>query len=299
MVFQSTDVGPFWMTRQQREANRFDQETGETKVRKRLKAELKAELISRSINCGKKNLQELQNICNGFGIPTSEEIAVVKQGWEGKPKGLLQILWERGLVDANKLDTYTMKGKTDELGNIINNTSLIYLMANCTDFANEETLLQHKGREMGVLVDRTPKCHPELAGEGIEYTWGCSKGYYRRLPIQRKRGLQNFKSSVQLSMSADVLSKSRVRKFARRARRYICAYFALAKGVVGGVEHNDGAIQEGEPLQLQEIERVVKLFKTHRCALYFDGGFIEETFCEQTETNTSACQIVTTYIVMN
>jgi len=59
----------------------------------------------------------------------------------------------------------------------------------------------------------------------------------------------------------------------------------LAKGVVGGVEHNDGAIQEGEPLQLQEIERVVKLFKTHRCALDFDGGFIKETFCEQTESN--------------
>ena len=48
-------------------------------------------------------------------------------------------------------------------------------MAGCLDFEEEETLLQPSGREMGVLVDWTPKCHCELAGEGIEYSWGCAK----------------------------------------------------------------------------------------------------------------------------
>jgi hypothetical protein len=27
-------------------------------------------------------------------------------------------------------------------------------------------------------VERTPKWHPEIAGEGIEYDWGCGKGVY-------------------------------------------------------------------------------------------------------------------------
>jgi len=39
---------------------------------------------------------------------------------------------------------------------------------------------------MGVLVDRTPKYHCELAGEGIAYTWGCSKNYYRSMNLQDK-----------------------------------------------------------------------------------------------------------------
>jgi hypothetical protein len=42
-------------------------------------------------------------------------------------------------------------------------------MASCLDFEEEEkTLLQSTGREMGVLVDLTPKYHCELAGEGIQ-----------------------------------------------------------------------------------------------------------------------------------
>ena len=50
-------------------------------------------------------------------------------------------------------------------------------MTNCLDFEEEETLLQSMGRGMGVLVDRTPKCHCEMAGEGIEYSCGCQKQF--------------------------------------------------------------------------------------------------------------------------
>jgi hypothetical protein len=48
-------------------------------------------------------------------------------------------------------------------------------MGNCKDFEEEESLLQANGRKMGVLVDRLPKCHCQLAGEGIEFTWRCLK----------------------------------------------------------------------------------------------------------------------------
>ena len=38
-------------------------------------------------------------------------------------------------------------------------------------FVNEITLLQFHAQKLGVKVDCTPKCHPELAGEGIGYSW--------------------------------------------------------------------------------------------------------------------------------
>jgi hypothetical protein len=53
-------------------------------------------------------------------------------------------------------------------------------MASCLDFAEEMTALQHVGSELGVSVIITPKFHAELAGEGIEYSWGVTKGVYRR-----------------------------------------------------------------------------------------------------------------------
>ncbi len=35
--------------------------------------------------------------------------------------------------------------------------------------------MQSIGREMEVLVDRTPKCHCELAGKEIRYSRACAK----------------------------------------------------------------------------------------------------------------------------
>jgi hypothetical protein len=56
-------------------------------------------------------------------------------------------------------------------GKVSKTYALKLLMANCLDSEEEEELLQSTGREMGVLVDRTPKCHCErLAGDGIEFS---------------------------------------------------------------------------------------------------------------------------------
>jgi hypothetical protein len=56
-------------------------------------------------------------------------------------------------------------------------------MGNCKDFEEEELLLQLMGRKMGFLVDHTAKSHFKLAGDGIEYSWGFVKNFYRRLPL--------------------------------------------------------------------------------------------------------------------
>jgi hypothetical protein len=52
--------------------------------------------------------------------------------------------------------------------------SLEYLLGNCKDFINKESMLQYYGRIMGVIIDCTSKCHCKLAGEGIEYSWAAS-----------------------------------------------------------------------------------------------------------------------------
>ena len=74
----------------------------------------------------------------------------------------------KGFIDVNNLSAYTIDGKKDEYGVIQKETSLKHLMSNCTDFEEEESLLQSMGRQMGVMIDRTPKCHCEMAGERVE-----------------------------------------------------------------------------------------------------------------------------------
>jgi hypothetical protein len=56
------------------------------------------------------------------------------------------------------------------------------------------------------MVDRTPKCHCEMAGEVIEYSCGCAKNAYRAKPIGEKRGKDTYRNTVGLCLSRDVIS---------------------------------------------------------------------------------------------
>ncbi len=47
-------------------------------------------------------------------------------------------------------------------------------------------MLQSIAQTLGVHVDRTPKCHCELVGEGIKYAWACSKNKYQSLLLEKK-----------------------------------------------------------------------------------------------------------------
>ena len=61
------------------------------------------------------------------------------------------------------------------------------------------------------MLDRSPKCHPEAAGEGIEYGWALSKLKYRRAPITLKRTKGSFRELVYRCIDkTDVLSIKRM-----------------------------------------------------------------------------------------
>jgi hypothetical protein len=71
--------------------------------------------FSAEIIYAKGRKDELQILCKQKSIPIEEELDEVVEGWEGKPKGMLQILWERGFIDpAKKKEDYTLDGKKDK-----------------------------------------------------------------------------------------------------------------------------------------------------------------------------------------
>ena len=54
------------------------------------------------------------------------------------------------------------------------------ILSECEDFVKEKESLQEIVESLGHILILSPKCHPELAGCGIEYSWGKSKQYFRR-----------------------------------------------------------------------------------------------------------------------
>ena len=287
MVFTDGDDGPFWLSPELRLKKKHDKDTGETKEGDKTKAELAKDLEAAGVSLqrGKHHTKlELQGFAEKNRIPLRISRPVVKDGWLGKPKGLLQVLWERGLIDATKRSAYTLDGrKNRDTGEVNSSMSLRRIMSECHDFVNEETALQVLGRKLGLIVDRTPKFHAELAGEGIEYSWACSKAVFRRLPVAARKGRDNFKLQVRnCTDPTTTLDRKRACLFSARARAYICTYYWLAKKqqeqqqqtVVDAEEDNNCTSSYHQQLLFSEIQRLMKEFKTHRCALDFDKGFI-------------------------
>ena len=89
-----------------------------------------------------------------------------------------------------------MKGMKNVEGQVIPGTLLIGTLRSCTDFKDEITRMQIVAEKLGIIIMTTPKCHPEIAGEGVEYSLAFAKGFYRRFNINDKKTYQSFKASV-------------------------------------------------------------------------------------------------------
>jgi hypothetical protein len=135
--------------------------------------------------------------------------------------------------------------------------SLYKVLANCWDFATERTAFQDYMFSRGQLAEMSPKCHPELAGVGIEYAWGKSKMHFRRHTDHVARHLH---SNIEKSMSLEVLPLLRIRRFARKARSYREAY----SGSLVAMSRTD-------------IEKQVSSRKRHRSSMDIDWKFIKDT----------------------
>jgi hypothetical protein len=139
MVFSPTDAGPLWMLPEEHEAKWKETILSATKVQNFKKKEPLEKLKERNITY-KGNMEGLKRVAVNNGIPVSEEIQIqkVEEGWEGKPKGVFQVLWDRGFINSEditkSLKDYKIKGRKDQYGIINVQFSLTHQMCSCTDF---------------------------------------------------------------------------------------------------------------------------------------------------------------------
>ena len=104
LSFVMGDKGPFYLSSEERESLKFDSFTGQTKVLNKTKKMLVEEIKATGYQIkGHLSKDELERITKDKQIGITYVFRVKKEGWMGKPKGLLQILWERGFVDVKKL----------------------------------------------------------------------------------------------------------------------------------------------------------------------------------------------------
>ena len=289
LSFQDSDPGPFWLSDQDKIDTKFDTEEGPIFKKEISKSELLIELRKIGVDTTKKRFlkPELITICIEKGIAISKELRKIKEGWCKKPKGMLQVLYERGFIDPTKVInprsmSYTKKGRksqTDTDGNLSEigkETSLHHLLSKCTDFLNEKSDLEHLCSDLStdtntITITFTPKFHCEIAGEGIEYAWGLAKKYYRRIPYREKRSFTQFVVSVKLSLSKVSLDMSR--RFSQKARSYMLGYHHQRK-------EKDSEVRVKVESSYDYNEKIHKLYKSHRDISTTDFVFISEVIKE-------------------
>ena len=124
-------------------------------------------------------------------------------------------------------------------------------------------MLQYHAGKMGVIIDRTLKCHPEIAGEGVGYAWALAKLKYRRAPIGRKRNKAKFRSLVkECTNPLANLNVFRIRSCSKKARSYMKLYKAVQSvGMDEDITLNKHAILESS---MKVYLKLKKIAKTHR-----------------------------------
>ena len=200
-------------------------------------------------------------------------------------------------------------------GQKIPGTSLKSIIKNLPDFKEEITLLQHRANQLNVRLECSPKYHPEIAGEGIEYCWGVSKNTYRSYPLVEKKERKKFRQSVTKSLCNEtVITKERARLFSRRQRRYMLAYLGLERAKestqtqVSDNENNNNHDDQSTALHLpcgvhlpamscQLIERLMRVFKhphkCHRNILDQESKFLESVVSIMKDTSSKLTHSLT------
>jgi hypothetical protein len=292
MVFQESEMGPFNMPSKERERRKHDMVMDGKEIKKRTKMEILKDIRNVTGNAMRdfKTVDEVHCLASQHNIPTTIAVDKTVEGWVGKPKGLLQILWERGFIDENNLSKYCMNGAKEwfeddkkkklkpEHEADFKKYSLVHLMSNCSDFKNELSAMEQlavdlsSGQAFTVIILSTPKYHCELAGEGIEYDWGLSKKIYRRVPFADKKGKPAFKETLVKCLKQ--VNVGHRRKFSAKARRYMLTYQLFDSA---GADADFAAAG----LSYKEIEKHVnKIMKTHRSTLDQEHGYISRIWRE-------------------
>jgi hypothetical protein len=199
------------------------------------------------------------------------------QPHEGAEKGLCQHLWERGLHfhhaenNSCKLKSCLDKGKGYPMMEKVEKGdkhfrpyefSMQYVLGQCHDFANETSALEEKFRDLGMMLLMSPKGHPELAGKGIEFSWGASKKSFRKINNCVGKDLHS-----NILKSFTVIDLAQSMRNSRRTRRYRDACDARSKTYQARDCH-------------LSVEKYVPSHKCHRNILDQETAFIKSVLAK-------------------
>ena len=115
------------------------------KTKKQLLSDLKQKDVRISRHHTKEELHHLA-LANKVALTFVEPVIIL--GWFGKPKGLLQVLWERDWINVEEIDRYSIDGKgeyKDENGQVKKEYQryvLRTLMKNCRAFKEEKSAMK-------------------------------------------------------------------------------------------------------------------------------------------------------------
>ena len=99
--------------------------------------------------------------------------------------------------------------------------------------------------------------------------WGYMKWIYRRINKKEKKSTKKmFEDCVKQLVDGSTVSAEQIRRFSRRAQRYVRAYYVKHFGV------DKGDAMENVAISLELVKSMVEDFKTHRCA--FNKKFIKQ-----------------------
>jgi hypothetical protein len=195
-------------------------------------------------------------------------------GYVGKPKGVKQILWERGLWKDLMHASWdnSRRRKAIEKGELIDETlDASQVLLACPDFQNENTLIGDLLDTRNDIALLSPKCHPELAGVGVEYDIGRSKMLFRR-KFNDSSTARLYENSMAAIKGVEI---EKVRKFARRARDYLHIYRILEQqGIVDDVGVVD--LTGKAKLSWAKLEDMRKKRKTHRNIMEIEDKYLKK-----------------------
>jgi hypothetical protein len=255
--------------------------------------------------CSTTSVHAVANTTAGVAVDTAVAVDAVI-GFEGKPKGTKQVLFETGWWDPDpavkmigtmpQLNRLTGMRKSNGKKPPMKEHVADLLLGSRPDFRDELSELQKVVLEniqilcdsvclafhpfhgfpnalntphvccecskqlvhnRGHILVMSPKCHPELAGLGIEYCWGASKMAYRR---DNDLNPKTFDARVDASLAK--VTRRHVHLFERRARAYRTC------------------LSDSKNDTFRLLEKAVKIRKAHRNAHDFDGAFIRSSMSE-------------------
>ena len=185
-----------------------------------------------------------------------------RKGYIGQQVGAVLYLKKRGLWKEGmkgKLTAAEKKKHEKEMTLPDISMRVLDVLADQPDFKEEKMAIEAMWEYGGHIMQPSVKCHPEIAGVGVEYVWGMSKRKYRKDNDRNPRNLR-----LNISLALDHVRLENLWAFARRTRDLMKAYLLLAANIESGKTNQDDVSHK----LIEELREHIKVKHRghHRCA---------------------------------